>query len=55
MATYTGAKCKVCQEPFKDGDDIVVCPDCGTPYHRECYKKAGKCINDELHESGGSW
>lgn len=55
MATYTGAKCLVCQEAFKDGDDIVVCPECGTPYHRDCYKQAGKCINDELHENGGSW
>ena len=55
MATYTGAKCLVCDEAFKDGDDIVVCPDCGTPYHRDCYKQAGKCINDELHEKGGSW
>ena len=55
MATYTGAKCLVCNEVFKDGDDIVVCPECGTPYHRDCYKQAGKCINDELHEKGGSW
>lgn len=55
MATYTGAKCLVCQETFKSGDDVVVCPECGTPYHRDCYKQAGKCINEELHESGGSW
>ncbi len=55
MATYSGAKCLVCSQTFKDGDDIVVCPECGTPYHRECYKQAGKCINNELHENGGSW
>ncbi len=55
MATYSGAKCLVCQQVFKDGEDIVVCPECGTPYHRDCYKQAGKCINEELHEKGGSW
>ena len=53
---YIGHKCKYCDNEFSDGDDIVVCPDCGTPYHRICYKEAGnKCINDELHESGFSW
>lgn len=55
MTTYVGAKCLVCNQTFKDGDDVVVCPECGTPYHRECYKSTGKCINEELHESGGSW
>lgn len=55
MADYTGKKCIVCEKPFATGDDIVVCPDCGTPYHRECYLEKGECINYELHESGGSW
>lgn len=53
---YIGHKCKYCDNEFSDGDDIVVCPDCGTPYHRNCYKEAGnKCINAELHESGIGW
>ena len=55
MSNYSGAKCFSCGEVFKDGDDIVVCPDCGTPYHRACYQKEGKCINTELHENEGSW
>ena len=55
MADFIGSKCIVCGQPFKDGDDVVVCPECGTPYHRECYKEAGKCINDELHANGESW
>lgn len=50
MSGYTGIKCIVCGEVFKDDDDIVVCPECGTPYHRKCYEKNGKCINTELHE-----
>ena len=55
MIKYTGTKCIVCDEKFKDEDDVVVCPQCGTPYHRECYKKEEKCINTALHESGKAW
>ena len=40
---------------FNDSDDIVVCPECGTPYHRDCYKQVGECINTELHDNGISW
>lgn len=55
MISYTGEKCIVCSEEFKDGDDVVSCPECGTPYHRECWKKKGECVNYALHEAGGSW
>ncbi len=55
MANYTGSKCEYCGRTFANTDDIVVCPQCGTPYHRECYEQAGKCINYELHENGGEW
>ena len=55
MANYIGKKCISCGELFNQGDDIVVCPECGTPYHRECYLKEGSCINTELHDSGMSW
>ena len=55
MSNYTGTKCISCGEYFKDSDDVVVCPECGTPYHRECYIKEGSCINELLHESGESW
>ena len=55
MGKYTGSQCMVCHNVFKDDDDIVVCPDCGTPYHRSCWETNGRCINDYLHASGGSW
>lgn len=55
MAGYIGTRCMVCSEKFTEEDDIVVCPECGTPYHRECYKKEGKCANTFLHEHGGFW
>lgn len=45
----------ICSEKFTSEDDIVVCPDCGTPYHRACYEKEGKCANVILHKNGGSW
>ena len=39
---FTEYKCPVCGEQFKKGDDIVVCPECGAPHHRECYEKEGR-------------
>lgn len=55
MTRFSGEKCIVCSEEFKKDDTIVVCPECGTPYHRDCYDKEGRCINDDLHSSGESW
>ena len=55
MGKYDGFKCLSCGNAFTADDDVVVCPDCGTPYHRACYEKEGRCINDELHEKGGTW
>ncbi len=55
MVSYVGCQCKLCQRQFVEGDDVVVCPDCGTPYHRSCYASSGHCVNGELHASGGSW
>lgn len=52
---FEGQKCFVCTKRFVKGDDVVVCPDCGTPYHRDCYFIESKCTNTEIHESGGSW
>ncbi len=52
---YTGYECKSCGKKFAENDDIVVCPECGTPYHRDCYKSEGRCINDELHKRHISW
>ena len=44
---YTGIKCPVCEKTFTKQDDVVVCPECGAPYHRECYQKEGHCIFEE--------
>ncbi|MDE6776999.1 MAG: hypothetical protein K2O52_03455 [Oscillospiraceae bacterium] len=55
MGKYLGFRCIVCNEDFKENDDIVVCPDCGTPYHRNCWQKNNACVNHSLHAVGGSW
>ena len=49
---YENEKCVVCGELFKEGDKIVVCPDCGTPHHRECYENNGECACEKLHNDG---
>lgn len=38
-----------------EDDDIVVCPDCGAPHHRECWKSLGHCGCEELHAQGKDW
>ena len=48
MARYTGNHCPVCEQAFTDDDDIVVCPDCGTPYHRACWPREG-CVHAAEH------
>ena len=52
---YKGIKCPVCEKPFTENDDIVVCPTCGAPYHRACYMEKGACIFTDLHEAGKDW
>ena len=53
--TYTGIECPVCSKKFSDTDDIVVCPICGTPHHRECFAKNGGCANRDRHQEGFIW
>ncbi len=55
MIDFTGIKCPVCGVAFKEEDDIVVCPQCGAPYHRDCYEKEGSCVFTDLHQEGKEW
>ena len=52
---FIGERCVCCGEIFTDGDDVVVCPECGSPHHRECYKKENRCANIALHGTGEKW
>lgn len=52
MPSYENEKCPVCNIQFTAEDDIVTCPKCGTPHHRECYNKTGHCANWDKHAAG---
>ena len=52
---YQNMTCQVCQKEFQKGDDIVVCPECGTPVHRECWKQLSHCVNEYRHGTGWSF
>lgn len=43
MKYYKDERCPACYKKFKEGDQIVVCPDCGAPYHKDCYNEIGEC------------
>ena len=55
MIDYTGIECPVCHKQFEENDDIVVCPKCGAPYHRDCYQKVGHCLFSDKHGTDQAW
>lgn len=55
MKLYHGVPCTHCRKNFNEGDDIVVCPDCGAPYHRTCYQEVGYCELEDKHGPDFSW
>ncbi len=44
-----GISCALCHAYLFEEDDVVYCPDCGAPHHRECYNSIGHCALQELH------
>ena len=52
---YENEICQGCGKIMHEGEDIVVCPECGTPQHRECYNAENRCVNTHLHEDGYVW
>lgn len=55
MNRYEGLCCPVCHAKLFEDDDIVVCPDCGAPHHRECWKMIGKCFYSDTHGTPQQW
>ena len=41
--------CSVCHAYLFDEDDVVYCPECGAPHHRDCYNTVGHCALEEFH------
>ncbi len=52
MIFHENEKCPVCDKLFNESDDIVICPHCGTPHHRDCYNQLGHCANSSRHKEG---
>jgi len=52
---YTGLNCPKCGSKFSTEDDIVVCPECGTPSHRHCYEALQACIYADKHSPDFSY
>ena len=55
MYDFTGQECPICKKTFTAADDIVVCPDCGAPYHRDCWAIAQHCRFEAKHAEGFEW
>ena len=55
MQNFLGNPCPYCGKNFEANDDIVVCPECGTPHHRECYKEHSACANEGKHGENFEW
>ena len=44
-----GCSCARCKAYLFEEDDVVYCPECGAPHHRECYNALNHCALEELH------
>lgn len=55
MFFYQGYSCPVCEKSFEKSDDVVVCPACGAPHHRDCWKQEGHCHFEESHGTPQQW
>ena len=52
---YDGLTCPVCHARFFEDEDIVFCPVCGAPHHRECWNLAGHCAYEDAHGTDRQW
>lgn len=55
MVDFTHDQCPICNGDFLPDDDIVVCPICGAPYHRNCYNDTGHCKFENEHLKDYVW
>lgn len=44
-----GESCARCHAYLFSEDDVVYCPICGAPHHRECFNALGHCALEEFH------
>lgn len=50
-----GQKCPVCGAYIFDNDDLVFCPECGAPHHRDCYEVLGHCAYADKHGTADAY
>lgn len=43
--------CPYCQSPIKQSADIIICKDCGTPHHKECWDENKGCTTFGCREN----
>lgn len=55
MFFYEGQSCPVCGKHFAESDDVVACPQCGCPHHRDCWKQEGHCHFSADHGTEHQW
>lgn len=55
MKDYKNMSCAACGVVFDEQSDIVVCPECGAPHHRECWKETGHCACESQHSEQYEW
>ncbi len=49
MNEERNSKCQICKGYLFEDDDIVICPECGAPHHRDCWQTVGHCGLQEDH------
>lgn len=50
MSKYVGMICPACNDEILDGDYLVICKNCGRPYHHDCWERSGGCISSSCLE-----
>ncbi len=49
MSEKLSSSCPICGGYLFSDDDIVYCPQCGAPHHRDCWKTVGHCGLESDH------
>lgn len=55
MSRFENKLCPVCRSRFGKDDEIVVCPECGTPHHKACWNSLNHCGVEEFHGMNYVW
>ena len=42
-------QCQICKGYLFEDDEIVICPECGAPHHRDCWYSIGHCGVQDKH------